>query len=105
MNILETTTWTKVHNIFYTTKEPILITQRWRSTQRRHCMAYRTTIVNYTNSIHIKNPRSIAPRIFHKYVVLIIQQILLLLQLRELQHTSFKEGCRGSCCALDNSFS
>jgi hypothetical protein len=34
-----------------------------------------------------------APRIFHKYVVLIIQQILLLLQLQELQHTSFKEGC------------
>ena len=28
---------------------------------------------------------AVAPRIFHKYVVLIIQQILLLLQLRELQ--------------------
>ena len=99
MNILETTTWTKVHNIFYTTKEPILITQRWRSTQRRHCMAYRTTIVNYTNSIHIKNPRSIAPRIFHKYVVLIIQQILLLLQLRELQQLLLQQPSLNDVCA------
>ena len=99
MNILETTTWTKVHNIFYTTKEPILITQRWRSTQRRHCMAYRTTIVNYTNSIHIKNPRSTAPRIFHKYVVLIIQQILLLLQLRELQQLLLQQPSLNDVCA------
>ena len=39
-------------------------------------------VENFTSK---KNPRSNAPRIYHKYVVLIIQQILLLLQLRELQ--------------------
>ena len=49
-----------------------------------------------------KIPEAEASRILHKYVVLIIQQILLLLQLRELQLLLLQETClKDDAAALD----
>ena len=69
-------------------------------TYQRVKETFSTFIINNT-----KNPRSSAPRIYHKYVVLIIQQILLLLQLRELQQLLLQQPSLNDECALDNSFS